>query len=116
MAVEVDIFAVLSNQTAAGDRVYPLLRGEGTGLPALVYTRVGNAPVNSLSGSSGLDQVRVQVDCYAATYNDAKSLAASVRPLLEGAPFKALLQTDFDFYEPDTKVFRVTQDYYCWQK
>lgn len=116
MAVEVDIFAVLNNQTAAAGRVFPLLRGEGTALPAVVYSRVGNAPVTSLQGSSGLDQVRIQIDCYATTYAGAKNLAASIRPLLENADFKALMQTDFDFYEPDTKVFRVTQDYYCWQK
>lgn len=114
--VEADVFAVLTGQTAAGDRVYPLVRGQGTPLPALVYTRTGSAPVTSLAGSSGLDQVRVQVDCYAASYAAAKALAAEVRQLLEGASFKALLQTDFDFFEPDTQVYRVTQDYYCWQK
>ena len=114
--VELQVFAALNNQTPAGSRVYPLLRAEGSALPAIVYSRVSNAPINSLDGSSGLDAVRIQIDTYAATYAQAKAIADQVRGLMQAGLFKALLQTDFDAYEPDTKLFRVTQDFACWQK
>lgn len=115
-AVELQVFSALNGATAAGSRVYPLLRAEGSALPAIVYSRVGNAPVNSLNGSSGLDAVRIQVDTYATTYAQAKQVGDQVRVLMQAAPFKALLQTDLDAYEQDTKLFRFTQDFACWQK
>lgn len=116
MALESDIFAALSGQTAAASRVYPLIRGEASALPAIVYARVGNAPVNALDGSSGLDSVRIQIDSYAATYAGAKLLAAQVRAIMQAGSFKALLQSDVDVYEPDTKIYRVTQDFLCWER
>lgn len=102
--------------TIAGLRVYPLLRPEGAPVPAVTYQRVGNTPINSLDGSSGLDYVRIQFDSWAATYAEAKQLAREVRTAMEAAPFKALLVLDLDDYEQATRLYRITQDFNCWQK
>ena len=106
-----------SPDTDAGTRVYPWIVGQDVPLPRIVYTRVSTAPVTSLSGSSGLDNVRMQVDCYAATMPGALRLASQVRTLLEGggAGFTALLAGQFDAYEPETKVFRQSLDFSCWE-
>lgn len=114
--VELQVRAALSGATTAGARVFPLLRQEGAGLPAIVYTRAGTEPVDSLGGSSGLDAVRVQLDCYAQTFDEVKALAMAARPLMESAAFKGLLRSEFDAYEPDTKIYRVSMDFACWQK
>ena len=44
-------------------------------------------------------------------------LASQVRALLEGggAGFTALLAGQFDAYEPETKVFRQSLDFSCWE-
>jgi hypothetical protein len=114
------VFAVLAGTsppaTGAGLRVYPLLAPQNAELPRITFARVANAPVNSLSGSSGLDAVRVQVDAWAKTFLGAKELAAEVRTAMEGASFKGLLQNDFDTYEPETKTYRVSLDFRCWHR
>jgi hypothetical protein len=34
---------------------------------------------------------------------------------MEGALVKGTLQTDQDLFEPDLKIYRISQDYYVWQ-
>lgn len=102
--------------TLAEDRVFALRLEEGSAYPAITYQRVAAAPVNSISGSSGLDYVRMQVDCLAETYGVAKRLAQEVRAKLESASFKALLATDRDEYDNEARVFRVINDFLMWQK
>jgi hypothetical protein len=117
--VEEDILAALTGSppaTSAGDNVYALVLPDGTDYPALTYQRISTVPVNSLAGSSGLDQVRVQIDCWAATYGAAKALADEVRPVMEAAAFKGLLVTDTDDYDEVTRLYRISMDFYCWQK
>jgi quinolinate synthase len=55
------------------------------------------------------------VDTYANTYSACKSLAESVRSAMESGVVKSTMQTDQDLFEPDLKVYRISQDYYVWQ-
>lgn len=117
MQLEELIYAALtaaSPQTIAGLRVFALIAKQGTPLPRITFQRVGNAPVTDFGGSSNLDQVRIQVDCWADDYLESKTLASQTRAILEAQSFKALLISDFDEYEPDTRIYRVRQDYRCW--
>ncbi len=97
------------------NRCYPLVMPQNPTYPAIVYSRISSNPENVLEGGSTIDQVRIQIDCYATTYGSAKSLAEQVRTAMEQASFKGTLQFDFDDYEPDVKVYRVVQDYYIWE-
>jgi hypothetical protein len=115
--LETQIFQALtegSPQTTAGVRVYPVTAPQGAALPRLTYSRVSTAPSNTLGGNGGLDQVRVQVDCWARSAPAAAALAAQVRSVLEAQSFKALLQNQFDDYEAETGVFRHSLDFRCW--
>lgn len=118
MQLEEQVFAALAGvspyPTAAEDRVYALIAKQGAALPRITFQRITSAPVTSLGGSSNLDQVRIQVDSWADDYLEAKNLAAQVRLALEATSFKALLTNDFDDYEPETRIYRVRQDYRCW--
>lgn len=120
--VEQDILTALTSgspsPTSAGDRVYGLVLPTlaNPKLPAVSYQRVSNVPVVSLSGHSGIDHVRMQVDSWAATYGGAKVLSAEVRVAMTAAGFKALLATDRDDFEDDTGLYRVSADYLCWEK
>lgn len=112
--IEEQIFDALKGLVS--NRCYPIMMPEKPTFPGIVYSRIANLPFNTVVAPSTLDQVRVQIDSYATTYSAAKSLAASVRTAMEGASFKATLQTDQDLYEPDVKVYRVSQDFYVWDK
>lgn len=117
--VEADILGALKGSppaTSAGDNVYAFLLPESATYPAITYQRISNVPVNSLAGRSNLDQVRVQVDCWAETYDAAKTLAGEVRTAMAAAGYKGLLITDADDFDQDARIYRVTMDFYCWQK
>lgn len=107
--------AVGSPLTAAGVRVYPEPAAQGAALPYITWQRASTAPVTSLSGSSGLDSVRIQVDCWASSKPAARQLATQVRTILEGQSFKALMQGAFATYETETRVHRYSMDFRCWE-
>lgn len=112
--IEQTIFNTLKN--LSGNRVYPLVMPQNPTLPAIVYSRVSINPFNRLEGGSSIDQIRMQIDVYASTYSAVKSLAESVRTAMEAASFKATLQLEQDFFEPNLNIYQVTQDYYVWER
>lgn len=62
-----------------GTRVVPWKRLQGTELPAIVYQEISGTGIGHLVGLSGLDWAVYQIDCYAATYKQARAIAALVR-------------------------------------
>jgi len=111
--IETDIFDALKDLVA--DRCYPLMMPQNPVLPAIVYSRQASDPQYRLEGGSSLSQVRVEIDCYAKTYDEAKSLSAEVRSAMEAASYKGTMIFDADFYEPDVKLYRVILDFYVWE-
>lgn len=57
---------------------------QGKPLPALVLNHLSGARGMSMSGPDRLRQARVQVDCYAPTYAQAKALARAVDAVAHG--------------------------------
>ena len=118
MLIEELIYSALAAQsppaTSAGDRVYPLIAKQGSTLPRITYQRISTTPINDFQGSSNLDQVRIQVDSWAMSHLGARQLAAQVRLAMAGAEFKSTMSSEFDDYEPETRIYRVRQDYSCW--
>ena len=112
--IETSIFTLL--KTLVGNRCYPLVMPQNPTLPAIVYQRIASAPSNTLATPPTIDQVRLQIDSYAATYSEAKSTALSVRNAMESATFKATLQSDDDSYEPETRLYRVSMDFYVYER
>ena len=118
MQLEEQIYLALaggSPQTDAGSRVYPLAAAQGVETPRITYQRVSTAPENTLGGRSNLDQVRIQVDCWATSTKGAADLARQARDIMEAQSFKALLQGAFDTYEQDTQLYRRSMDFRCWE-
>jgi len=60
-------------------RVWPMVAPQGQALPYLVYRRVDSVPVNHAGGTTADDFTRIQLDCYASTYDGARVLADAVR-------------------------------------
>lgn len=59
-------------------------RPQGASLPGLVLNVVDDSEGLTFKGSDGLSSGRVQVDCYAMEYAEAKRLSRAVRSVLHG--------------------------------
>ena len=97
-------------------KVYPLVAPDKIIAPYIVYSNVATTSENTLDGGASIDLLRMQVDVYAGTYDQAKELAAQARSSLEGGTGRATLQAEIDLFEPDLSVFRVSQDFYFWKR
>lgn len=121
MTFEADLYAHLLGDAAitamTGSRVYPVLRPQDSAFPAVVYTRVSGTPQQSLDGfTSGLNNFRMQLDCYATRFDQCRLLAEAVqsRMLTAAVTFKSVMVFDQDFYEPDDRLFKIIMDFSCW--
>ena len=101
------------------DKIYPLLRKEGTGTPAITYQRITGMPQTDLDGLDGkMLDVRAQIDVWAQGFDTARTLAEYIRLRLQTAAstFRARVNFDQDFYEPDTRLYRVSLDASFWYR
>ncbi|RHZ91151.1 DUF3168 domain-containing protein [Cereibacter sphaeroides] len=57
---------------------------QGDPLPALVLNTISDREGLTVSGPDGVQQARVQIDCYAESYGAAKQLSRAVRAVLHG--------------------------------
>lgn len=67
-----------------GTRIYPLILPQRCQFPAVAYTRMPQDEQWSADGPTGYTTVRVQLDCYAVTYDGVRALADTVRAALNG--------------------------------
>lgn len=65
-----------------GDRVTPVARTQGDPLPAVVTMRISGAPEYADDGEVGIQNARMQIDCWGESYESAKDLAAAVTTAL----------------------------------
>lgn len=67
-----------------GTRVYPSLAPPQAKRPFLVYTIVDGVPDQEMSAQSTLGHARIQVDCYADTYQSVAELSNDLRLACNG--------------------------------
>jgi hypothetical protein len=102
-----------------GSRIYPLVLPQAPMLPALAYTRISQGEQFTSNGPSGLRRVRIQLDCYAETYDAARALADAVRNALNGwrdlslgvQVAKLAPDSEQDLHEDEVGSYRVTMDF-----
>lgn len=101
-------------------KVFPLEIPQRTSLPAVVYSVVSNTPHDDKDGPSTFDQVRVQVDSYARTYNDCADLASKVRDALDRVTpgtYNSVIVKGTRYISSnmqvieDDNVYRISEDY-----
>ena len=94
-----------------GSKVFPLFIPSGNYLPCVTFQRLGGRPANTLSGHSGLEEIDLQIDVWAA-----KAIAKAVRSAMppSGPRFSAHLIEDQDLYEDGTNYFRVNMEFKVW--
>lgn len=123
--LEESIFSHLSTVAAittyvgasSAARIYPVDLPQDPTLPAMSYQRISSQPQTSMGGFCGLDNPRIQIDCWATSYSAVKELAEAVRDaMMSASAFNALEISDQDLFEPDVEIYRVSIDFSCWFK
>jgi hypothetical protein len=89
---------------------------QDTAYPSLTYQRISTIPVYSLSGYSNYENARIQIDSWATGYSAVKTLARNLHKAMSSATaFKAVMESETDEMDPELNIYRVSQDYSCWQ-
>lgn len=110
-----DLLAMLrAGGTDAGARFYLNVAPDAVDRPYGVCQRVFFNSENVLSGSSGLNNSRVQIDVYGATYAAVDALSSQVDALMSAWPVQNVSIGGQDLYEPEVKLHRVQVDYSIW--
>jgi hypothetical protein len=112
------IAAAIEDQAANERRIYPLERPQRqTNLAALVYTVIFATPAQNLEGEEGgLENVRVQLDVWAATHDDARALALLVQARMAAGnqSIRSLRNSRASDIDPDTREHREVLDFSVW--
>lgn len=96
-------------------RIYPMQAPESAGLPLIIYQRVSETTDADLL----IHSTRMQVDCYATTYDAALQLAEDVRRALLNRTCITDTETILDIsviscidmYDAETRISRVVTDF-----
>jgi len=71
-------------QTLVSSRIYPEIAAEGAVPPYLVYTILGNSPVDT-KHNTPIDEANIEVISVSRSYSEANDLADKVRAALDRA-------------------------------
>lgn len=107
-------------------RLYPLVLPQESErkYPAMTYKVIDSERTRGVYTDPGESKVRLQLTCWAETYNEAKALAEQVRLALErfgSGPLGTLIAgvtvydifmgSEADTYEPSVQAYAVAVDY-----
>lgn len=105
--------AVTSIIGSAPCRCYEGTAPQDVARPYVVVTNAGGAPENYLEGLPGIDSYRMQMDAFAESASDVRSLATALRNAIE--PSAHMIGTPLGpIFESDTKLFRVMLEFDFW--
>lgn len=114
LKADASVTAIVGGGTSA--RISPLIKAQNITMPAVTLQRTSTTPTNSIDPSphTGLDQTRVQIDCWADSYAGARALASACRTALQNAGHPCV--GEFDNYDPETDpgLYRLTLDFSVW--
>lgn len=122
MSLETKLYAVLSDVVGGvyaivGTRTYPDEAPQNVALPYVVYSRGSSGRVYSLSGYSGLENPRIQIDCYAETKSGVVSLSDAVIAAMRGSTtFSVAMDDPMDMPLEEIGTFRITIDFSVWNE
>jgi hypothetical protein len=130
--MEEALFTLLLGDTGlapmVGGRIYPSARPQASPLPAITLQRIGGGPLYADDGEVGLEEARLQIDCWGATYTSAKQVARAVTLRLSGfdgqvgaTVFQSIeLDAERDLREPGSNAaeypFRTSLDFIIWSE
>jgi len=110
--IEADLFSYLkANVSSVNGRVYPLLMPQDCPKPALVYTVVNDADNRGVEGCVSSYSTRFQVDVYATSYLEVKTIKDEVKNALYVFSHYPEILNSRDGFEEDQELFRQIIDF-----
>jgi hypothetical protein len=121
MSTEADLIAALQAASPvaalAGTRVFLAGARQGSDYPYVTIQRVSTTGADHLDGPANLEWPRFQIDCWSPEAKQAAALAEAVRTAIDHVTL-AFYATFQDWEgpapDPETRNFRVRQDYLVW--
>jgi len=111
-------------------RIFPVKMKQGETRDSIVYTRITEFETYTTERSSGLVQVRYQIDAWSLSIDAANSLGLLIKEAISGfrgrVNYDPPSPTNFvnvqlietvnsrDDYDDTTKMYRFSRDYYIW--
>jgi len=101
-------------------RVYAVEAPANITDPYCVYMQVSSDRRYSHGGYSNLQKSRIQVSCYAPTYEASKTVAVQVIAAVESWPSvnvtigAAFVQNEIDMFEDETGLYHTPVDFLVW--
>jgi hypothetical protein len=100
------------------DNVFCVVFPDDVELPAVRLQQIGGAPIVHLDGDSGEARARIQVSCFASTYQEAKNTAEMAKAALSAyrgafgdlSDAQTLITNETDLYEPSTRLHHIALD------
>jgi len=133
--LDVALYSILSQDATTGPlvadsgspatyRIFPVFAGENPTLPCLIYGTISAVREDELEGPMTWVRERIQIDCFADSYTDCKTLAEAVRKALNGYSgtvsgkeiFYASLDNQQDFYDDKAVFRRISLDFIITHK
>jgi hypothetical protein len=112
VSIETDLYTTLSGNAGVtaicSTRIYPNLAPETASNPLIVYSLVTGNNISTITGVGDMERKRIQINCNADTYAEAKSLASAVQTALAGDGY---LEFQFDQYDPQSQCHTVYVDW-----
>lgn len=110
--IETELYQHLNtNVTSVGGRISPQVMPQGSAKPALVYTVISDADEHSLEGGSCAGIMRVQIDIYAKTYAEAKTIKEEVKTSLYSFAYKPYELNTYDGFDEEREFSRQIIDF-----
>lgn len=111
----------------ASTRLYWTIAPTGVAKPFATLLKVDGLRDTPMSGPTGFQQSRIQIDCYGTTFASAKGLARAVEAVLSGAYWSTatiefqgcFLVAERDGFEDDAStedLFRTSLDFITFHK
>lgn len=102
-----------------GARIYPDVAPMAVATPYVVWSEVGNTPMNNMAGGvPDVNNYRVQIAVLAGSALQGRNVAEQVRAAMAAASGFKALEVDYGSldYEDGSKVFGVRVDFSVWYR
>lgn len=98
-------------KSVVSNRVYPMTLPDGAAFPCIRYSFPAITEEPFVNGTTVILRYRVQIEVFCKTYAEALTLRQSIQTAMRAATGFIDQGTDFDDFEPDTKLYRWVLDF-----
>lgn len=113
------LYADSSVNSIVFDKIFPIDAPDLRAFPYVTYQVISTNPHNNKDRLPSITTLRLQIDCFAQTYQEAQTLADAVNNALSfyyGSVSEIdidiiVFEDENDLHDPKSKIFRKEQDY-----